>query len=167
MQPLRFTDFKGSQQQQDPTINQVVRALEAVLSQRVSEKKSDKMQYTRMGKRSDAMDKRKMQYTRMGKRSDAMGKRESMDKMQYTRMGKRGETNLDQMEDLDDNMEEVEERMMRWGLLGKREANPNKMQFTRMGKRENRKMQYTRMGKRNLRPDEELSGKTSTVKIFP
>ena len=125
-----------------------------------------------MGKRSDAMDKRKMQYTRMGKRSDAMGKRESMDKMQYTRMGKRGETNLDQMEDLslagkDDNMEEVEERMMRWGLLGKREANPNKMQFTRMGKRENRKMQYTRMGKRKLRPDEDFSGKSPTVKIFP
>merc|ERR1719400_1607823 len=79
-------------------------------------------------------------------------------------MGKRGETNLDQMEDLDDNMEEVEERMMRWGLLGKREANPNKMQFTRMGKRENRKMQYTRMGKRSLRPDEDFSDLSVTEK---
>ena len=169
-QPLRFTGFKAKQQE-DETMNQVVRALEAFLSQRVSVKKADKMQYTRMGKRMD------------DEVEEGIAKRDRMEKMQYTRMGKR-EDDLDQMRILlagngDDNMEEVEEKIMRWGLLGKRESNSNKMQFTRMGKRDGAdkmqytmmgkrakgKLQYTRMGKRNPETDEQLLGKTPAVKI--
>ena len=168
-QPLRFSGFKANQQK-DATMNQVVRALEAFLSQRVSVKKADKMQYTRMGKRMD------------DDVEEGMTKRDGMDKMQYTRMGKR-EDDSDQMRILLDNnganMEEVEEKIMRWGLLGKRESNSNKMQFTRMGKRDGMdkmqytrmgkrakgKLQYTRMGKRNPEADEQLLGKTSAVKI--
>ena len=138
---MRFTGFKASQQK-DETMNQVVRALEAFLNQRVSVKRADKMQYTRMGKRGnavvdssfpsykrDVMDK--IQYTRMGKRAD-----DGMDKMQYTRMGKREDDNSDEMNDLekrmfltenDDDMDEAEEKMMKWGLLSKRENNSNKI----------------------------------------
>ena len=167
---MRFTGFKANQQK-DATMNQVVRALEAFLSQRVSVKKADKMQYTRMGKRMDDDDV-----------EEGIAKRDRMEKMQYTRMGKR-EDDSDQMRILLDNnganMEEVEEKIMRWGLLGKRESNSNKMQFTRMGKRDGvdkmqytrmgkrakGKLQYTRMGKRNPEADEQLLGKTSAVKI--
>ena len=186
-QPLRFTGFKASQQK-DGTMNQVVRALEAFLNQKASMKRADKMQYTRMGKRGgdvdssfpsykrDVMDK--MQYTRMGKRADdmedGMDKRgDGMDKMQYTRMGKLEDDNTDEMKDSgmkmfltgnDDDVGEVEDKMMKWGLLAKRENNANKMRFTRMVKRD--KMQYTRMGKRNPGADKDLSGRTSAVKIF-
>merc|ERR1719237_509292 len=137
LQPLRFTGFKASQQK-DATMNQVVRALEAFLNNRVSVKRADKMQYTRMGKRGNDVDssfpsyKRdvmdKMQYTRMGKRADddveeEMDKRgEGMDNMQYTRMGKRKEDNSDEMKDSGmrmflrenvDDMDEAEEKMMK------------------------------------------------------
>ena len=180
-------------------MNQVVRALEAFFNQRDSLKKEDEMQYIRMLKRDDdvqdlslpsykreGMDK--MQYTRMGKRADddvqeGMDKRDGMDKMQYTRMGKR-EDDLNQMRESEMRMagtgDKMEEKIMKWGLLGKRENNLNKvqftrmgkrdgmdkMQYTRMGKRENGKLQYTRMGKRNTGADEDLLGKTSAVKIF-
>merc|ERR1740123_366625 len=120
-------------------MNQVVRALEAFLNQRVAVKRADKMQYTRMGKRED--------------------------------------DNMDEMKDLgmrmflnNDDMDEVEDKMMKWGLLGKRENDSNKiqvtrmgkrdgmdkMQYTRMGKRENGKMHNTRMGKRNTGGDKDL-----------
>ena len=67
-QPLRFNGFKANQQK-DATMNQVVRALEAFLNQRVSVKKADKMQYTRMGKRdNDDVE-------------EGMAKRDGMDKM--------------------------------------------------------------------------------------
>jgi len=119
----------------------------------------------------------KMQFTRMGRRADddyvdeeGMDKRDGTDKMQYTRMGKRADDDdvdeegmdkkpedddLDQMMDtemrmfLAENDDNLEEKIMKWGLLGKRGKNANKMQFTRMGKRDGiDKMQYTRMGKR-------------------
>jgi len=99
----------------------------------------------------------KMQYTRMGKRADDVEEMTEKrgDKIQYTRMGKREDENSDVIKDLfltgndDDDLDEVEETMMKWGLLGKRDGNLNKMQITRMGKRDGvDKLQYTRMGKR-------------------
>merc|ERR1719264_1399906 len=131
-------------------MNQVVRALEAFLNQNASMKRADKMQYTRMGKRGGDME-------------DGMDKRgDGMDKMQYTRMGKLEDDNTDEMKESgmkmfltgnDDDVDEVEDKMMKWGLLAKRENNANKMRFTRMVKRD--KMQYTRMGKRNPGADKE------------
>ena len=124
-------------------MQQVVRALRDILNERSQAvmKKADKMQYTRMGKR-------------------AVDKREGLEKMQYTRMGKR---NGDFVDETDDDLENLKQEMMNWGLIGKRGDVVDKLRFTRMGKRgatkqftsrmgkrsTNEKLKYTRMGKRD------------------
>ena len=126
-------------------MQQVVRALRDILNERSQAvmKKADKMQYTRMGKR--AVDKIK---------------REGLEKMQYTRMGKRSGYLVDET---DDDLENLKQEVMNWGLIGKRADVVDKLRFTRMGKREatkqftsrmgkrstNEKLKYTRMGKRD------------------
>ena len=132
-------------------MQQVVRALRDILNERSQAvmKKADKMQYTRMGKR-------------------AVDKREGLEKMQYTRMGKRSGDFVDETDDLDD----LEQEVMNWGLMGKRGDVVDKLRFTRMGKRgatkqftsrmgkrsTNEKLKYTRMGKRDTGPGEDFSG---------
>ena len=88
-------------------MQQVVRALRDILNERSQAvmKKADKMQYTRMGKRS--LDKRELDKRELDKRlldkrlldkrevdkreldKRELYKREGLEKMQYTRMGKR------------------------------------------------------------------------------
>ena len=132
-------------------MQQVVRALRDILNERSQAvmKKADKMQYTRMGKR-------------------ALDKREGLEKMQYTRMGKRSGDFVDETDDLDD----LEQEVMNWGLMGKRGDLVDKLRFTRMGKRgatkqftsrmgkrsTNEKLKYTRMGKRDTGAGEDFSG---------
>ena len=138
-------------------MQQVVRALRDILNERSQAvmKKADKMQYTRMGKR--AVDKR------------AAEKREGLEKMQYTRMGKRSGVFVDET---DDDLEDFEQEVMNWGLMGKRGDLVDKLRFTRMGKRgatkqftsrmgkrsTNEKLKYTRMGKRDTGSGEDFSG---------
>ena len=138
-------------------MQQVVRALRDILNERSQAvmKKADKMQYTRMGKR--ALDKR------------AVDKREGLEKMQYTRMGKRSG---DFVDETDDDLEDLEQEVMNWGLMGKRGDVVDKLRFTRMGKRgatkqftsrmgkrsTNEKLKYTRMGKRDTGAGEDFSG---------
>ena len=133
-------------------MQQVVRALRDILNERSQAvmKKADKMQYTRMGKR-------------------ALDKREGLEKMQYTRMGKRSGDFVDKT---DDDLEDLEQEVMNWGLMGKRGDVVDKLRFTRMGKRgatkqftsrmgkrsTNEKLKYTRMGKRDTGPGEDFSG---------
>ena len=133
-------------------MQQVVRALRDILNERSQAvmKKADKMQYTRMGKRS-------------------ADKREGLEKMQYTRMGKRSG---DFVDEADDDLEDLEQEGMNWGLMGKRGDVVDKLRFTRMGKRgatkqftsrmgkrsTNEKLKYTRMGKRDTGTGEDLSG---------
>ena len=137
-------------------MQQVVRALRDILNERSQAvmKKADKMQYTRMGKRS--VDKRELD------------KREGLEKMQYTRMGKRSGDFVDETDDLED----LEQEVMNWGLMGKRGDVVDKLRFTRMGKRgatkqftsrmgkrsTNEKLKYTRMGKRDTGAGEDFSG---------
>ena len=142
-------------------MQQVVRALRDILNERSQAvmKKADKMQYTRMGKRAAdkrAVDKREVD------------KREGLEKMQYTRMGKRSGDFVDETDDLDD----LEQEVMNWGLMGKRGDVVDKLRFTRMGKRgatkqftsrmgkrsTNEKLKYTRMGKRDTGTTEDFSG---------
>ena len=124
-------------------MQQVVRALRDILNERSQSvmKKADKMQCTRMGKR-------------------ALDKREGLEKMQYTRMGKRSGYLVDET---DDDLENLKQEVMNWGLIGKRGDVVDKLRFTRMGKRgatkqftsrmgkrsTNEKLKYTRMGKRD------------------
>ena len=138
-------------------MQQVVRALRDILNERSQAvmKKADKMQYTRMGKRS--VDKREVD------------KREGLEKMQYTRMGKRSG---DLVDNTDDNLEDLEQEVINWGLMGKRSDVVDKLRFTRMGKRgatkqftsrmgkrsTNEKLKYTRMGKRDRGSGEDFSG---------
>ena len=138
-------------------MQQVVRALRDILNERSQAvmKKADKMQYTRMGKR--ALDKRELD------------KREGLEKMQYTRMGKRSGDLVDKT---DDDLEDLEQEVMNWGLMGKRGDVVDKLRFTRMGKRgatkqftsrmgkrsTNEKLKYTRMGKRDTGSGEDFSG---------
>ena len=138
-------------------MQQVVRALRDILNERSQAvmKKADKMQYTRMGKRS--VDKREVD------------KREGLEKMQYTRMGKRSGVFVDET---DDDLEDLEQEVMNWGLMGKRGDVVDKLRFTRMGKRgatkqftsrmgkrsTNEKLKYTRMGKRDTGSGEDFSG---------
>jgi len=138
-------------------MQQVVRALRDILNERSQAvmKKADKMQYTRMGKR--ALNKREVD------------KREGLEKMQYTRMGKRSGVFVDET---DDDLEELEQEVMNWGLMGKRGDVVDKLRFTRMGKRgatkqftsrmgkrsTNEKLKYTRMGKRDTGAGEDFSG---------
>ena len=133
-------------------MQQVVRALRDILNERSQSvmKKADKMQYTRMGKR-------------------AVDKREGLEKMQYTRMGKRSG---DLVDETDDDLEDLKQEVMNWGLIGKRADVVDKLRFTRMGKREatkqftsrmgkrstNEKLKYTRMGKRDTGAGEDFSG---------
>ena len=133
-------------------MQQVVRALRDILNERSQAvmKKADKMQYTRMGKR-------------------AVDKREGLEKMQYTRMGKRSG---DFVDETDDDLEDLEQEVMNWGLMGKRGDVVDKLRFTRMGKRgatkqftsrmgkrsTNEKLKYTRMGKRDTGAGEDFSG---------
>ena len=133
-------------------MQQVVRALRDILNERSQAvmKKADKMQYTRMGKR-------------------AVDKREGLEKMQYTRMGKRSG---DFVDETDDDLEDLEQEVMNWGLMGKRGDVVDKLRFTRMGKRgatkqftsrmgkrsTNEKLKYTRMGKRDTGSGEDFSG---------
>ena len=133
-------------------MQQVVRALRDILNERSQAvmKKADKMQYTRMGKR-------------------AVDKREGLEKMQYTRMGKRSG---DFVDETDDDLEDLKQEVMNWGLIGKRGDLVDKLRFTRMGKRgdtkqftsrmgkrsTNEKLKYTRMGKRDTGTGEEISG---------
>ena len=133
-------------------MQQVVRALRDILNERSQAvmKKADKMQYTRMGKR-------------------AVDKREGLEKMQYTRMGKRSS---DFVDEADDDLEDLEQEVMNWGLMGKRGDVVDKLRFTRMGKRgatkqftsrmgkrsTNEKLKYTRMGKRDTGSGEDFSG---------
>ena len=133
-------------------MQQVVRALRDILNERSQSvmKKADKMQYTRMGKR-------------------ALDKREGLEKMQYTRMGKRSGYLVDET---DDDLENLKQEMMNWGLIGKRGDVVDKLRFTRMGKRgatkqftsrmgkrsTNEKLKYTRMGKRDTGAGEDFSG---------
>ena len=133
-------------------MQQVVRALRDILNERSQAvmKKADKMQYTRMGKRS-------------------VDKREGLEKMQYTRMGKRSG---DFVDETDDDLEDLEQEVMNWGLMGKRGDVVDKLRFTRMGKRgatkqftsrmgkrsTNEKLKYTRMGKRDTGSGEDFSG---------
>ena len=133
-------------------MQQVVRALRDILNERSQSvmKKADKMQYTRMGKR-------------------ALDKREGLEKMQYTRMGKRSGYLVDET---DDDLEDLEQEVMNWGLMGKRGDVADKLRFTRMGKRgatkqftsrmgkrsTNEKLKYTRMGKRDTGSGEDFSG---------
>ena len=143
-------------------MQQVVRALRDILNERSQAvmKKADKMQYTRMGKRSvdkRAVDKREVD------------KREGLEKMQYTRMGKRSGDFVDKT---DDDLEDLEQEVMNWGLMGKRGDVVDKLRFTRMGKRgatkqftsrmgkrsTNEKLKYTRMGKRDTGSGEDFSG---------
>ena len=143
-------------------MQQVVRALRDILNERSQAvmKKADKMQYTRMGKRS--VDKRSVD-----KRE--VDKREGLEKMQYTRMGKRSG---DFVDEADDDLEDLEQEVMNWGLMGKRGDVVDKLRFTRMGKRgatkqftsrmgkrtTNEKLKYTRMGKRDTGSGEDFSG---------
>ena len=143
-------------------MQQVVRALRDILNERSQAvmKKADKMQYTRMGKR--AVDKRELD-----KRE--VDKREGLEKMQYTRMGKRSG---DFVDETDDDLEDLKQEVMNWGLIGKRGDLVDKLRFTRMGKRgdtkqftsrmgkrsTNEKLKYTRMGKRDTGTGEEISG---------
>ena len=143
-------------------MQQVVRALRDILNERSQAvmKKADKMQYTRMGKRS--VDKRSVD-----KRE--VDKREGLEKMQYTRMGKRSG---DFVDETDDDLEDLEQEVMNWGLMGKRGDVVDKLRFTRMGKRgatkqftsrmgkrsTNEKLKYTRMGKRDTGSGEDFSG---------
>ena len=138
-------------------MQQVVRALRDILNERSQAvmKKADKMQYTRMGKRS--VDKREVD------------KREGLEKMQYTRMGKRSG---DFVDETDDDLEDLEQEVMNWGLMGKRGDVVDKLRFNRMGKRgatkqftsrmgkrsTNEKLKYTRMGKRDTGSGEDFSG---------
>ena len=138
-------------------MQQVVRALRDILNERSQAvmKKADKMQYTRMGKRS--VDKRELD------------KREGLEKMQYTRMGKRSGDFVDKTHD---DLEDLEQEVMNWGLMGKRGDVVDKLRFTRMGKRgatkqftsrmgkrsTNEKLKYTRMGKRDTGSGEDFSG---------
>ena len=138
-------------------MQQVVRALRDILNERSQAvmKKADKMQYTRMGKR--VVDKREVD------------KREGLEKMQYTRMGKRSG---DFVDETDDDLEDLEQEVMNWGLMGKRGDVVDKLRFTRMGKRgatkqftsrmgkrsTNEKLKYTRMGKRDTGSGEDFSG---------
>ena len=106
-------------------------------------------------------------YTRMGKR--AADKMEGLENMQYTRMVKRSG---DIVDETDDNLEDLKQEVMNWGLMGKRGDVVDKLRFTRMGKREatkqftsrmgkrstNEKLKYTRMGKRDTGTGEEISG---------
>ena len=147
-------------------MQQVVRALRDILNERSQAvmKKADKMQYTRMGKR--ALGKRALDKRAADKRE--MDKREGLEKMQYTRMGKRSGDFVDETDDLDD----LEQEVMNWGLMGKRGDVVDKLRFTRMGKRgatkqftsrmgkrsTNEKLKYTRMGKRDTGTTEDLSG---------
>ena len=133
-------------------MQQVVRALRDILNERSQSvmKKADKMQYTRMGKR-------------------ALDKREGLEKMQYTRMGKRSGYLVDET---DDDLENLKQEVMNWGLIGKRGDVVDKLRFTRMGKRgatkqftsrmgkrsTNEKLKYTRMGKRDTGAGEDFSG---------
>ena len=133
-------------------MQQVVRALRDILNERSQAvmKKADKMQYTRMGKR-------------------ALDKREGLEKMQYTRMGKRSG---DFVDETDDDLEDLKQEVMNWGLIGKRGDLVDKLRFTRMGKRgatkqftsrmgkrsTNEKLKYTRMGKRDTGTGEYFSG---------
>ena len=157
-------------------MQQVVRALRDILNERSQAvmKKADKMQYTRMGKR--AADKRAVDKRAVGKRAldkravdkREMDKREGLEKMQYTRMGKRSGDFVDETDDLDD----LEQEVMNWGLMGKRGDVVDKLRFTRMGKRgatkqftsrmgkrsTNEKLKYTRMGKRDTGTTEDFSG---------
>ena len=152
-------------------MQQVVRALRDILNERSQAvmKKADKMQYTRMGKRAlgkRALDKRAADKRALDKR--AVDKREGLEKMQYTRMGKRSGDFVDETDDLDD----LEQEVMNWGLMGKRGDVVDKLRFTRMGKRgatkqftsrmgkrsTNEKLKYTRMGKRDTGPGEDFSG---------
>ena len=143
-------------------MQQVVRALRDILNERSQAvmKKADKMQYTRMGKRS--VDKRSVD-----KRE--VDKREGLEKMQYTRMGKRSGVFVDET---DDDLEDLKQEVMNWGLMGKRGDVVDKLRFTRMGKRgatkqftsrmgkrsTNEKLKYTRMGKRDTGSGEDFSG---------
>ena len=148
-------------------MQQVVRALRDILNERSQAvmKKADKMQYTRMGKRS--VDKRALGKREVDKRE--LDKREGLEKMQYTRMGKRSG---DLVDNTDDNLEDLEQEVMNWGLMGKRGDVVDKLRFTRMGKRgatkqftsrmgkrtTNEKLKYTRMGKRDTGSGEDFSG---------
>ena len=147
-------------------MQQVVRALRDILNERSQAvmKKADKMQYTRMGKR--ALGKRALDKRAADKRE--MDKREGLEKMQYTRMGKRSGDFVDETDDLDD----LEQEVMNWGLMGKRGDVVDKLRFTRMGKRgatkqftsrmgkrsTNEKLKYTSMGKRDTGTTEDFSG---------
>ena len=96
-------------------------------------------------------------------------KREGLEKMQYTRMGKRSG---DFVDETDDDLEDLEQEVMNWGLMGKRGDVVDKLRFTRMGKRgaakqftsrmgkrsTNEKLKYTRMGKRDTGAGEDFSG---------
>merc|ERR1711899_520524 len=133
-------------------MQQVVRALRDILNERSQAvmKKADKMQYTRMGKRE-------------------VDKREGLEKMQYTRMGKRSS---DFVDETDEDLEDLKQEIMNWGLIGKRGDVVDKLRFTRMGKRgatkqftsrmgkrsTNEKLKYTRMGKRDTGAGEDFSG---------
>ena len=148
-------------------MQQVVRALRDILNERSQAvmKKADKMQYTRMCKR--ALDKRELDKREVDKRE--VDKREGLEKMQYTRMGKRSGDFVDKT---DDDLEDLEQEVMNWGLMGKRGDVVDKLRFTRMGKRgatkqftsrmgkrsTNEKLKYTRMGKRDTGPGEHFSG---------
>ena len=148
-------------------MQQVVRALRDILNERSQAvmKKADKMQYTRMGKRS--VDKRSVDKRVVDKRE--VDKREGLEKMQYTRMGKRSG---DFVDEADDDLEDLEQEVMNWGLMGKRGDVVDKLRFTRMGKRgatkqftsrmgkrsTNEKLKYTRMGKRDTGAGEDFSG---------
>ena len=153
-------------------MQQVVRALRDILNERSQAvmKKADKMQYTRMGKR--AMDKRELDKRELDKRlldKRVVDKREGLEKMQYTRMGKRSGDFVDRT---DDDLEDLEQEVMNWGLMGKRGDLVDKLRFTRMGKRgatkqftsrmgkrsTNEKLKYTRMGKRDTGSGEDFSG---------
>ena len=133
-------------------MQQVVRALRDILNERSQSvmKKADKMQYTRMGKR-------------------ALDKREGLEKMQYTRMGKRSG---DFVDETDEDLEDLKQEIMNWGLIGKRGDVVDKLRFTRMGKRgatkqftsrmgkrtTNEKLKYSRIGKRDTGTGEDFSG---------
>ena len=146
-------------------MQQVVRALRDILNERSQAvmKKADKMQYTRMGKR--AVDKREVD-------KRGVDKREGLEKMQYTRMGKRSGDFVDETDDDLDDLEDLKQKVMNWGLMGKRGDVVDKLRFTRMGKRgatkqftsrmgkrtTNEKLKYTRMGKRDTGPGEDFSG---------
>ena len=103
----------------------------------------------------------------LNERSQAVMKK--ADKMQYTRMGKRSG---DFVDETDDDLEDLEQEVMNWGLMGKRGDVVDKLRFTRMGKRgatkqftsrmgkrsTNEKLKYTRMGKRDTGSGEDFSG---------